>query len=174
MTAPGSYQMPETYFEDLCNLITNTENALRFNLRKRTLRDRSLLEPKLQALQDAIKLHEIFSSFQKVLEKVDISWLPKGRIEDVVQACVDRRYKDHDIERIFYERGGISGLLVLHLGTRNQNALFEQIYALSVELRVELAIRCGDGQINPVVQAWVDNFDRSGSMASLSERVCRP
>ncbi|KAN0109953.1 hypothetical protein V8E51_006340 [Hyaloscypha variabilis] len=147
--------------QELLDALTNAERSLRLNFRKRTFAERSPLEPKLNALLGAIRLHEIFSYFQRAMEKVDRSWLPKGRIEQVVRACVNDRYQEGDIERIFYEQGGIAGLLVLQLGTRNQIGLFAQIYALPVELREELARQCGCEEISPVVQAWILSFDRS-------------
>ncbi|KAE9362887.1 hypothetical protein N431DRAFT_391453 [Stipitochalara longipes BDJ] len=147
--------------QELFDALTNAERSLRINFRKRTFAERSPLGPKLNALLGAIRLHEIFSFFQEALEKVDRSWLPKGRIEQVVQACINGRYQEGDIERIFYEQGGIAGLLVLQLGTRNHIGLFAQIYALPVELKEELARQCGCEEISPIVQAWILSFGRS-------------
>jgi hypothetical protein len=79
--------------------------------------------------------------------QVDKTWIPEGRIEQVVQACCNQRYIEHDIERIFYEHGDIKAVLVLHLSTRFQNALFGQLYVLPVELREELAKQCREGRL---------------------------
>ena len=154
--------------QELFDALTNAERSLRLNFRKRTFSELSPLEPKLNALLGAIRLHEIFSSFQKAVEKVDRTWLPKGRIEQVVRACINGRYQEGDIEQIFYEQGGIAGLLVLQLGTRNQIGLFAQIYALPMELREELARQCGCEEISPFVQIWIGSFDRSRSIVSVS------
>jgi hypothetical protein len=165
--------MSDSEVQDLCDLLTKTENALRQNFSNGSFTAPSPLEPKLQALQDAIKLHEIFSTFQKALEKVDKSWLPKGRIEQVVQACIEGRYRQQDLERAFFEHGGINGVLVLYLGTRNLNALFGQICALPVQLREELAARCGDEKLSLVVQAWINSHDQLKSKVQLLDGLNR-
>jgi hypothetical protein len=162
-----SKSMPESDFLVLCNQIATARVSLFHTFHDLTSEQRSRLEPKLSDLQDAMKQHQIFSSFQKSLQQVDKNWIPKGKIEQIVQACCNQRYAKHDIERIFYEHGGISGLLVLHLGTRFQNALFAQVYALPFELTRELAIRCGKEDLNPYVKVWIDSFDRSSGMFFL-------
>lgn len=163
MTALHSQSIADANFQELCDVITTTQVLLQYSFHGATVAQRSLLESKLDGLQNTIKLHQIFSSFQKSLQQVDKSWVPKGRIEQVVSACCNLRYEKHDIERTFYEHGGINGLLVLHLGTRFQNALLAQLYALPVELREELAEQCRAEEINPAVQAWIDNYDKSQS-----------
>jgi hypothetical protein len=82
----------------------------------------------------------------------------------VVQACCNQRYKDHDIERIFHKHGGINAVLVLHLGTRFQNALFGQLYVLSVEMWEKLAKQFREEEINALVKAWIDGYDKSRSI----------
>jgi len=163
--------MLESDFQELRILVTKTKASLQHGFRTDTLERCYRLEPEIQDLQDVIKLRQIFSSFRKPLMQVDKTWIPKGRIEQIVRACCNQRYREHDIERIFYEHGDINGLLVLHLGTRSQNALFAQLYALPVELREELAKRCKQIDINPLVQAWINCYDKSRGMISFFGRV---
>ena len=88
--------------------------------------------------------------------------ISKGKIEQIVRACCKQRYAKHDIETIFYEHGDINDLLVLHLDTRFQNALFAWLYSLPFELTRELAIRYGKEDINPFVNTWTDSFVNLG------------
>jgi len=57
------------------------------------------------------------------------TWIPRGLIVRVVQACHDQRkqYEEHDIEYIFYEHEDINGLLVLHLGSRSHIRKFNSV-----------------------------------------------
>ena len=162
MTEPQPQWMSEPDFQLFYFLIQKANVLLpQCIFRSATSEQLSRLEPQLEELQNGIKLHQIFSSFQKSMKQVDRTWIPKGRIEQVVRACCDQRYQEQDIERIFYEYGDINGLLVLHLGTRSQNALFAQMYALPVELRQELAKRCRETEISPLVKTWIQCYEKS-------------
>lgn len=174
MAASSPQAIPDDELHEFCYLVKVMQASLQYGFQNFTSEQRSHVMPKLEELQNAIKPHQIFSLFQKSLKQVDRSWTPKGQIEKVVQACCDNRYKEEDIEYIFYRHGGINGLLVLHLGSRFQNALFSQIYALPVKLREELATRCGREEINPLIQAWIDNFDKSRSTYRFSVQVWYP
>ncbi|KAH8653938.1 hypothetical protein BGZ60DRAFT_158322 [Tricladium varicosporioides] len=148
-------------FQSLCWLITTAQSTLLSHFPIVSPSQLDILRPGLEQFSLILKLHYVYSSFQQSVKQLDKSWIPKGRIEQVIRACCDGRYRDHDIERLFYVQGGINGVLVLHLGTRFQNAMFAQIYSLPLELVEELARKCGTEEISPFVRAWIEGFDKS-------------
>jgi hypothetical protein len=59
----------------------------------------------LHDIRNAVTLLEISSDFHKSLRKVDQKWVPKGAIE-FVRDCCNQRYKEYDVEGIFFRQAG--------------------------------------------------------------------
>jgi hypothetical protein len=88
--------------DDLQSLLSETCNAIR----------RAICTPNRQITTDtrgisnAIALLEFTSSFQKSVNEVDPTWIPKGAIERVLRDCCNERYDTDDIEAIFFQHAG--------------------------------------------------------------------
>jgi hypothetical protein len=122
-------------------------------------------------LRNVFTLYEILDSFRKALAETESlkKWMPKGGLsEKVLEACCNQRYGEHDIENIFYTYGGINGVFVLYLGTKNQTHLFPTLNALPRNMVVELAKLAGKESIPSIyLPAWISAYDKSKSILSL-------
>ena len=166
MKATQADSISEATLQELCDHITKTDGSFLHAFHDATPEQHSRLEAKLHDFQHILTLYEILSSFRKAIKEAREllkKWVPKGLIEQVLQACYNERYKEDDIEYIFYKYGDANGLLVLHCGTRSQNALFAKIYTLPKELKRDLAKRCKKEEISPFVARWISSDDRSKS-----------
>jgi hypothetical protein len=172
MTEERPLSLSEAQLDDLDERIVGIESSLLSGFPVASAEQHLHLETKLKNVQNVITLYELIISFREALKKSGESkdfkrWIPKGFIELVIQACCNQKYKDHDIERIFYEYGDINGLLVLYLATRFQTCLFPKINALPPDLKVALAKKSRNEKIpSSMVSDWVRDYDKSKSILS--------
>lgn len=149
---------------NLQNVCELTSKALRHAVQAAGALQHSPLLESINTLRHSITIFEASSSFHQTLSKVDKNWIPKGAIEKVLRACCNQRYKENDIEGIFFRLADIDGVLILYLGTRARTALFTKLAALPVDFIEELAAGFKGYQINSVTTAWSDAFDRTRSL----------
>jgi hypothetical protein len=164
-TQPQSISLSEADIKDTCSHATETKRLLLHAFDNASAEQQSELEPNLKDLQSVLTLYELISAIRMGLKKTKSldMWFPKGHIEQIVRACCNQRYREHDIECILYEHGDINGLLVFHLGTKSQTTLFPKTYALPREMIVGLAKQCKKEVINKVIPGWITRYDRTKS-----------
>ena len=122
----------------------------------------------VQAPKNLLTLFEVICAVRKGLKRTkSITWIPRGHIKEIIRACCNQRYEEHDIESILYKHGDIKGLLVFHLGTMGQTTLFPKTRALPIEMIEDLAKRCAKEEINSAVLEWIEKYDRSKSTISF-------
>jgi len=160
---PQSISLSEAEIKETCDHTAKTKRLLLHAFYNASAEQKSDLEPNLKDLQDLLTLYEVISDVRKGLNKTKSTWVPRGHIAEIVRACCNQRYEEHDIESIFYKHGGINGLLVLHLGAKDHTPVYSKICALSIEMIAELAKQCGKEKINGAVPGWIDDYNRSRS-----------
>lgn len=172
-TKPQSTSLSEAEIRDTRDHIAKTKDLLLHAFHKASAKQRSELQSNLQVLQDLSMLYQLISGICEGLSKARRSsdlknWLPKGEIVKMVQACCNQRYEDHDIESIFYKHGGVNGLLVFHLGTKDYDGLVGKTLALPKGMIADLAKRCGKEEINAVVPVWIKTNNQKSTIAFFS------
>lgn len=164
-TQPQSISVSEAEIKDTCDHATETKRLLQYAFDNASAEQQSHLVTNLMDLQNLITLYELISAIRKGLKNTKSlnNWLPRGHTAKIVRACCNQQYEENDIEYIFYENGDINGLLVFHLGTKDQTTLFSKTLALPRERIAELAKMCKKEKINSVVPGWIDSYDRTKS-----------
>lgn len=161
----------EAKLEDLNERIAEIETLLLDGFPVASPQQHLHVENKLKRLRNVFTLYEILDSFRKALGETESlkKWMPKGGLnEKVLEACCNQRYEKHDIENIFYTHGGINGVFVLYLGTKNQTHLFPKLNALPIDMVIELAKLAGKESIPSIyLPAWISAYDKSKSILSL-------
>jgi hypothetical protein len=82
-------------------------------------------------------LQQLRVHFYNALDSTKKNWLPRGNIEDVIRACVNKQCDKSDYITIeFHRYGGIHAVIALYLATKGDNNwVFAQIEALPEEWR---------------------------------------
>jgi hypothetical protein len=153
-TQPQPISLSETELKEIKLKATETKRLLEYAFHNASAEQLSELEPSLKDIRVQLKLCELISAG---------TWLPRGNIEQIVRACSNQRYEALAIESILNKHGGINGLLVFHLGVKDQTTLFTTVDALPTEMKEDLAKQCGKEKINMYVAQWISSYDTSKS-----------
>jgi hypothetical protein len=164
-TQPQPISLSETELKEIKLKATETKRLLEYAFHNASAEQLSELEPSLTDIRVQLKLCELISAVRTGLKKSRSlgTWLPRGNIEQIVRACSNQRYEALAIESILNKHGGINGLLVFHLGVKDQTTLFTTVDALPTEMKEDLAKQCGKEKINMYVAQWISSYDTSKS-----------
>lgn len=156
--------LSQTQLQDLSDRVITTKTWLLHGLSTSTPDQQYYLETQVKGPHDICILYELLTSFRRALpakEKLR-NWSPAHTIERIIQACCDERYEEHDIEHIFYTHGGITALVVLYFGTKDQSRRFPQILALPSDMVIELAKICEKIQLGcTFINSWDQEYNKS-------------
>jgi hypothetical protein len=143
--------MPRFAITNHCNGISKVlQQAIHYTEKPQ---DQLHFFPTIESLENEIILQQLRIHFYNALGSTKKNWLPKGNIENVIRACVNRQYDKSDHITIeFYRYRDIRAVIALYLATKGDNNwVFAQIEALPEEWRKILIDKVKKIRINDYV-----------------------
>jgi hypothetical protein len=115
----------------------------------------------VQAVRDESHLQQLIEHFRTLLEQTPNTWIPTRHLVKIIRACINKQYKESDIEFEFYHYGGIEAISALFLATKDHNFVFGKIEELPSAQRLVLIDEVKGIRINTLLTSWITNCDRT-------------